>query len=391
MDVRIALAVGHLGGSSMRRRLFSMSCATLPPLLQHARALLLRMEYDGTCFTGSKWNRDGRTLQGVLQQVVRKMTGEAHIKTQISSRLDKGVHSKALPVLLHTTSAQPPFEFQIELNRLLPKDVVCLDVRPVTNPHFDPRLDALTKWYRYSCLCGQVRPALERQAVWHVPQRLDVEAMRVAATYFVGRPMDFSALRSRGCSARNPICTIESIVITSCAGDVDDAPSDWRGDAGELFNTPWNGAAAGNTGSGSISSTSSTSRHQRVIFDIVGNRFLRKMVRSIAGSLVAVGRGTLAPTKLARLLAAGTEHSGLPSRAPAQGLCLQQVKYHEGVYSQEAPAQPAPGSTVIIVSGRYAGQRGVVTGGREGFVQVQAEDAGRLNVHLRHVSEQGVS
>jgi hypothetical protein len=93
------------------------------------------------------------------------------------------------------------------LNTHLPEDLVCRSVTRLSATAaapggFDPRSDALGKWYRYTCICG-TRPALwQRRGAWHVPAALDVAAMREAAGHFCQGPLDFSSFTNASAKVR---------------------------------------------------------------------------------------------------------------------------------------------------------------------------------------------
>ena len=274
------------------------------------------------------------------------------MRTWISSRTDRGVHARGLAVLVHTASMHTASALK-DLNRVLAtqQDIICHDVQMVGNPDFHPSQDAVAKRYTYSCVCGAENGMDQRvrSRAWYVPQMLDAEAMRRAAMHLVGRPMDFSAFRGSGCSVSrlSPMCCLESIEVAS--------------------------------------STSPHGVQQHVAFDVVGNRFLYKMVRRIVGTLVAVGKGDMPGDDIPRLLEARRRGAtDLPPAAPAHGLCLEEVRYpHRCMEAQ--PVEIAPGSQATIVSGLYLRRAGVVTGGRHGYVQIRMAGGEVVNTRRVHV------
>ena len=291
------------------------------PLLPTPRPLLLRLEYDGAAFSGSSRCPGRRTVQGELERAASKLTGEPDLRTRFASRTDAGVHARGAAAVVRTASPLDPAEFRRGLNQMLADDVRCARAAAVAGggavASFDPRADALAKHYRYALVGGAVAPALGRGAAWHVPARLDVGAMRTAAAHLSGRPLDFTSFASRSTTpSRHPICHLERLDVTERAS--------------------WEEKDEEEEGGGG-SARPADDRRQRVIIDVVGDRFLYKMVRAIVGCLVAVGRGELAPDDTRRLLEARSRDPNL-NGAPAKGLCLQWVRYPEG--TEEVPTHP---------------------------------------------------
>ena len=149
--------------------------------------------------------------------------------------------------------------------------------------------DTVSKQYRYTIYNSRVPPVLERHRVWHVSKRLDVQVMQRAAEALVGTH-DFSsfvvAKSRRGLMVR----TITSL-------DVDCVPVDRAGPSTD-----------------------------RILFDVVGNGFLRHMVRILVGTLVWVGQGSRSASWPAKVLAA-RDRRAAGRTAPPQGLMLMRVDY----------------------------------------------------------------
>jgi tRNA pseudouridine38-40 synthase len=146
---------------------------------------------------------------------------------------------------------------------------------------FDPRRDAVRRWYRYVIDNRAERPALDRRRAWYVAGELDGLAMHEAAQTILGTH-DFAAFASR---FDNPdLSTVRDL---------------WRFDV---------------VRSGS-----------RLILDVEGNAFLPHQVRRMTGALVEVGRGKLGVGEYGRLLEGPPASAG--PVAPPQGLCLMRVEY----------------------------------------------------------------
>ena len=168
-----------------------------PPLLATGpRPLQLVLEFDGAGFIGSQLQPadQGRTVQGELEKAARRLTGEQRLRAVLCSRTDAGVHATGMVALLRTATPLPLLQFRRRLNAHLPADLVCRGVAvPPLGDDFEPRKSALGKRYRYTLVSGPVRPVLARHHAWHLPQRLDLGAMRAAAAHFVGETRDFSS------------------------------------------------------------------------------------------------------------------------------------------------------------------------------------------------------
>jgi tRNA pseudouridine38-40 synthase len=147
------------------------------------------------------------------------------------------------------------------------------------------------KTYRYCIRNGPVASPFERPFVWHVPQPLDVEAMRQAASRLLGRH-DFSAFRSIGTDVPDSVRTLHASGVVETAGAVP-----WLGDSDRLLT-----------------------------YEVTGDGFLRHMVRAIVGTLVEVGRGWRDPAQMDALLQSG-DRARAGATAPPHGLFLVRVVY----------------------------------------------------------------
>ncbi|MBK7947346.1 MAG: hypothetical protein IPK00_00995 [Deltaproteobacteria bacterium] len=165
------------------------------------------------------------------------------------------------------------------LNARLPDDVVVRGVVEVA-PGWNAADAATAKLYRYRIWNGEVRSPLRIARFAWIPEPLDPGRMRAAAAAFVGTH-DFSALRASGSSAKTSVRTIRSIAVEG----------EGRGE---------------------------------IVIDVVGEGFLRHMVRNLAGTLIEVGRGRFPVGEAAAILASG-DRGRAGRTAPAQGLTLVRV------------------------------------------------------------------
>ena len=238
------------------------------------------IEYEGTHYLGWQVQPNGQTIQGVIQDCLKRLTGEP-LQLIGSGRTDAGVHALGQVAHFKTESRMDANTFQRALNSLLPKDIVIRRAEEV-EAEFHARRSAKSKVYEYRILNRTTPPAIDRQYIWYIPQKLNLDEMKKATHSLVGEH-DFSAFRSVGSSARSSVRNI--------------LQADWkRGKGGHLR------------------------------FEIEATGFLKQMVRAIVGTLVEVGRGKISAQEFKRILDSKDRKEAGPT-APARGLFLKEVKY----------------------------------------------------------------
>jgi len=243
------------------------------------RTLKLTLAYDGTRFVGWQRQAEGESIQGLLEEALARFEG-APVTVHGAGRTDAGVHALGQVASARLTSGHDVGTLARALNAQLPADLRVLDIVEAA-PDFHARFSARAKTYRYQVRSGGVASPFERAYVWHLPERLDIDAMRAAARALAGRH-DFAAFQSAGTSVPDSIRTI--------------AQSDLRTD-GPLL-----------------------------IYEVTGDGFLRHMVRAVVGTLVEVGRGWRPADSIAALLDGGTRAQA-GATAPPHGLFLVRVDY----------------------------------------------------------------
>ena len=254
------------------------------------RTLRLVVAYDGADFAG--WQRQAglRTVQGELEAVVSRIEG-APVHVAGAGRTDSGVHAAAQVATLRLTADITPERLVRACNATLPDDlrVLAADVVP---ERFHARIHARGKTYRYFIWHGQAGSPALRRVAWHVPQRMQLQAMQEAAALFVGEH-DFSSFQAQGSPVKSAVRRV------------------WTSTVEAVPAPPWCGG---------------TDRGRLLCFEVSGAGFLRYQVRAMAGTLVLVGKGRMAPADVARALTAGHRAAAGPT-APAHGLHLWRVHY----------------------------------------------------------------
>ncbi len=245
------------------------------------KRIRLVIEYDGSRYCGWQVQPNAPSIQSEIELAIFKLTSE-NTKIYGCSRTDAGVHARGFVAAFNTDCPIPPEKICLALNTRLPADISVLSSE-LAEPDFDPRRMATCKRYRYTLFASPIRPALCRKTVWHIKHTLDLEAMEKAAARFVGTH-DFTSF---GNQERNKPDLINVRTIDRCAV-CDTLPL--------------------------------------ITIDVEGKSFMYNMVRNMVGTLVDVGTGRFLPEDIDRILAA-RNRAEAGQGAPAQGLCLEWVRY----------------------------------------------------------------
>lgn len=239
----------------------------------------LTVAYVGTRYAGWQRQPDAPTVQEALEQALSRLTGEA-VATVAAGRTDAGVHARGQVVSCRLGRDWPDGALVHGTNHHLPADVRVL-AAAAAPASFHARRDALAKEYRYRLSPARPLPPAAAAFVASAPERLDLAAIE-AATRWLHGCHDFALFSVTG-GAPGPT-------------------------ARRIFAASWEPAG------------------DELVFRIVGEGFLRGMVRRLVGTLLEVGTGRRSPAEFAALLDAPAGGAAGPS-APACGLSLERVDY----------------------------------------------------------------
>jgi len=171
----------------------------------------IKIEYDGTSFVGWQFQKNGLSIQEVLQKAIFNFSKEKVILTG-AGRTDSGVH--ALAQVAHFDLKK-----KIKEKNLLPGINQHIGNQPVTilkinkvSKKFHSRFDAKKRTYQYKIINRQSPLALQKSKAWHIRKKLDVKTMKKGAKFLLGTH-DFSTFRASSCGAKSPIKTMEKISI----------------------------------------------------------------------------------------------------------------------------------------------------------------------------------
>ena len=244
------------------------------------RRVRIIIEYDGGPFCGWQRQNNGPSVQEVLEDAARQLTG-CDTPVQGAGRTDSGVHATG-----QTAHLDVPEKFNAErvmqaLNALTRQHPVSILSAQEVPADFHARFSATGRRYLYRILPRRQPPALDLGRVWHHRTALDVTAMQQAATMLVGRH-DFTSFRATHCQADSPIRTLDTLQVEAVG--------------------------------------------EEVHIHAAARSFLHHQVRNMAGTLVLVGKGSWKPIRVKKALEACNRAAGGPT-APADGLYFVKVDY----------------------------------------------------------------
>ena len=239
----------------------------------------LIVAYDGTNYCGWQVQPNGITIQGELNRCLSELLGE-EIETIGASRTDAGVHAMGNVAVFDTNTRIPGEKISYALNQRLPEDIR-IQLSEEMPLDFHPRYCDSVKTYEYRILNRRFPVPTERLYSYFYHYKLDVEKMRAATSYLIGRH-GFASFCGSGAQVKSTVRTIRSIEIE---------------------------------------------RYEDMItIRISGEGFLYNMVRIIAGTLIEIGNGQYPPERMKKILDARDREYAGPT-APARGLTLLGIQF----------------------------------------------------------------
>jgi tRNA pseudouridine38-40 synthase len=242
--------------------------------------IALAVEYKGTDFHGFQAQPNGvRTVQQALEKALSKVADEP-ITLVCAGRTDAGVHATNQVIHFDTLAKRPLKAWVMGTRPHLP-DTVGVKWAANVPPQFHARFSALNRTYRYLMSDAKTSSALLHDQITWSSRPLDIDRMREAASYLVGRH-DFTSFRATQCQAKSPVREIFYLHLVR------------RGDL--------------------------------IVMEVQANAFLHHMVRNIVGVLLAVGAGDKPASWANEILAAKNRSAGGVTAKP-YGLYLVSVDF----------------------------------------------------------------
>lgn len=243
------------------------------------RNIKLTIEYDGSGFNGWQKQPNKLNIQGEIEQVIQKITGE-EIELNASGRTDAGVHALGQVANFKTNSNIPIEKVPLALNAYLKKSIRIQKAEEVEE-RFHSRYNCKKKTYRYIINNSEYGTAIFRNMEYCFAQKLNINDMKKAVKYIEGEH-DFKAFKASGTSAKSNIRKIYKAEVIE--------------------------------------------KGERIYIELTGNGFLYNMVRIISGTLLEVGLGKIKPEEIPQIIES-KDRQRAGKTLPPQGLYLMEVIY----------------------------------------------------------------
>ncbi len=238
------------------------------------------ISYDGTNFCGFQIQPNDRTVQGEIENALKKVHKGIDIPIAAAGRTDAAVHAYGQVIHFDT-----PLNIAVErwpnvFRGILPEDITIRSAHLVPST-FHARFDSKKKEYRYRVLTSRTPDVFRRNFTFHYYYPLDVEAMKRAAQYLIGTH-DFTSFSGSKTVVEDKVRTIFILDVIQI--------------------------------------------NDEVLFRVVGDGFLYNMVRLLVGTLLEVGRKKRKPEEIMDILE--KKKRGVSGKkAPGHGLYLWEVSY----------------------------------------------------------------
>jgi tRNA pseudouridine38-40 synthase len=249
----------------------------------------LEISYKGTTFNGLATQTEGKTItvQGCIDKALAIIFQEK-INTTTSSRTDAGVH--ALQNFVQFDTELKIIEnFIYKINALLPLEIYVKNIYKMEDDAHC-RFDATGRDYKYYINTNKNPFVLETS--WHYPFKINTDLLFESAKILLGTH-DFESFSKKHSDNYTHICTIEK--------------SEWL-----------------------------VLENGIITYNVIGNRFLRGMVRGLVGTMLQVARGNYTIAEFKNIIAA-KDCTKADFSTPAKGLFLQKVLFEKGYFEEENP------------------------------------------------------
>ena len=239
----------------------------------------MTLAYDGTNYHGWQRQKNGITIQEVIEDCLTEIFGREAVVTGCS-RTDAGVHAKTYVCCFSGETTIPADKMPFVLNTMLPSDIRVYKCE-TQREDFNARFETVSKAYEYVIVNRPFADPLLRNFAWHYPVKLDIEKMKKAASIIQGKH-DFASFCAAGSSAKTTVRNLMELTVRA-DGDI-------------------------------------------ITVRAKADGFLYNMVRIIVGTLVYVGNGKLSENDIKSLIDK-KDRRLMGITAPPQGLSLVEVNY----------------------------------------------------------------
>jgi len=240
----------------------------------------IKVEYDGTNFVGWQYQKNGLSIQEILQRAIFQFSREKVTVTG-AGRTDSGVHAIGQVAHFDLKKKIKKRNFVLGVNQYIGNNPVTVLNIKKTNNKFHSRFDAKKRTYQYVIINRQSPLALQKNKAWHIRKKLDLKAMKKGAKLLLGTH-DFSTFRASSCAAKSPIKTLNKISVKK--------------------------------------------NNERIIIKFTSKSFLQQQVRSMVGCIKYLGEGKWNLDDYKRAFKSKSRTKCAPP-APSCGLYLESIYY----------------------------------------------------------------
>lgn len=243
------------------------------------------MAYDGHLFHGFQVQPNQRTVQGTVEEALKKMTKGKRVIVEGSGRTDAGVHAMGQVIQFDYPGNRIPAEKMIlALNSMMPMDIIFKECE-IASPDFHVRYSIKGKWYRYRMSLDHFVNPFKRFYTGHYPYPIDVSKMKEAAKDLLGKH-DFTSFAASGGQIKNKVRTMYYVNVEK------------------------------------------NEAQNELVFDFICSGFLYNMVRILVAMLLEIGNGKRPINDVPRIIKAKNRQE-VRKTAQANGLFLYHVFYED--------------------------------------------------------------